>query len=765
MSELLKFYEELLEEVSTLQMADEEGNSHEQVFTTFATSLLADAGETENSQIRYDERVTGRGISHKLNGYALSENYETLDLYITLYSSKSEIQNIGKAEAESALSKAAAFFRTARYKEYVNDIDPSSEIYDLAHTLATSQMVSETLARVNIFLLTNGIVKSEVKSSDTVAGHKMFYQVRDLNYLFNLSEKTHNPIEISFGEKPLSCISVSQQNEDYQSYLAIIPGETLADIYEQYGSRLLEQNVRSFLQFTGKINGGIRRTIKEEPHMFLAFNNGIAATADEVKIIDTPEGKAIEWVKDLQIVNGGQTTASIFHTRQKDKAELSGIFVPVKLTLVRKKDKFSEIVSRISEYANTQNKVSVVDLGSNRPFHIDLEKVSRTIWAPPAPNKTIQTRWFYERVRGQYKNARLKEGFTVSRQKAFDLKNPKTQVLTKEDVARYNNTWLSLADRKKGTTGPHIVTRGSQKNYIQFIQNNTVKKPDNQYLEDSVAKAIIYRTAEKSYGVRPNAIGDMRYVTVPYALAWLAYKTDYKLDLYKIWKQQSISEELKDLLYQIMLRVDDFIRENAPGSLVGEWAKREDCWLAIQKESFGISFDSIKADMEKKDGPVRYRQTDQEIEQTEFETARKRIESVPAAIWKKAEEWGRTSERLTQYQYNVAGTLGSKKGTKAKFTEGDVTNGNRVLDIIIALAPELFQDAENIPEEYNMDKVPVTIETVQRLVAWDKRRKRLKPNEYLLMESLASGNQGMLDSCQRMARANVEKAKKYGFIE
>jgi hypothetical protein len=762
MNDLQKFYAELLDEVDTLQMADEDGNSHEQVFTMLATSLLADAGETENSQIKYDERITGRGLAHKINGYSLSENYETLDLYITIYNNTSEILNITKTEAESVIGKALAFFRTARYKDYVNAIDPSSEIYDLAHTLATSVQVSEILARVNVFLLTNGLVKAEVKQSDTAAGYKIFYHVRDLNYLYNLTEKTHNPIEISFEDAPLQCITVAQHNDDYQSYLAIIPGETLALIYEQYGARLLEQNVRSFLQFTGKINGGIRKTIKHEPHMFLAFNNGIAATADEVKILDTAAGKAIAWVKDLQIVNGGQTTASIFHTRQKDKADVSGIFVPVKLTLVRKKDKFTEIVARISEYANTQNKVSVVDLGSNKPFHIDLEKVSRTVWAPPALGKTSQTRWFYERARGQYKNARLKEGLTISRRNAFDLKNPKTQVLTKEDVAKYNNTWAPAVESKKNGKGPHVVARGNQKNYIQFIQHNTVKKPDNVYFEDTVAKAILYRTAEKLYGVKANAIGDMRYVTVPYSLAWLAFRTNYKLDLFRIWKQQSLSEPLKELLYQIMQHVDAYIHKNAPGSLVGEWAKKEDCWLAIQGETFRLSLDPIKGDLEKA-GAQRRRQTEQELAYAEIDLNRERIESIPYTVWKRIEQWGYTSNNLTQFQYNAAGSIGDKLSTKKKLTESDIANGIKVLDVSIPLVPELFHQIDDSQDTTPALEFAVTIDQIKKVVSWDKRAKRLSDFEYRLMDSLANGSKSLSDHSQKLAKKNIEKAKKYGF--
>ena len=187
----------------------------------------------------------------------------------------------------------------------------------------------------------------------------------DINYLYNISEKSHIPIEIDFKAEGFNvpCIISSCENEEYQSYIAIIPGKALAKIYEIFGSRLLEQNVRSFLQFTGKINKGIRNTILKEPQMFLAFNNGIAATAESLELEKSENGNGliISKVKDFQIVNGGQTTASIYHTLKKDKADISDIFVQLKLTKVKNKTNFSDIVSRISEYANTQNKVSVSD--------------------------------------------------------------------------------------------------------------------------------------------------------------------------------------------------------------------------------------------------------------------------------------------------------------------------------------------------------------------------------------------------------------------
>jgi hypothetical protein len=765
--ELQKFYTGIQEEIKAAMVSAEEGTTPEEAFTDLTLSMLSDAGETENYRLCYDEKVSKRGVEHKINAYALSENYETLDLFISVYNGTDEIDSVSKPDAERAIDRLLKFFKNAVYKDYASLVDPSSEIFDLAHTIANAQEIKEFLTRVNIFLLTDGEVKADFKTSEKISGYTIYYRVIDINYLFNLSEKSRIPIEINFAANnmALPCIVANNQNEEYQSFLSVIPGEVLASIYEQYGSRLLEQNVRSFLQFTGKINKGIRRTIMDEPHMFLAFNNGIAATAEEVQLVDLPngKGKAIGFVRDLQIVNGGQTTASIYHTWKKDKKDISEIYVPVKLSVVKKKDKFSEVVGRISEYANTQNKVSVVDLSSNKPSHIELEKLSRAIWAPPKKGETQQTIWFYERARGQYKNAILKYGFTPSKKKAFELKNPKNQVFSKEDLAKYVNSWQEVYDGKKLVIGPHFVVRGNQKNYVQFMNYNFDKKPDNIFFEDTIAKAILFRAAEKVYGVKPNAIGDMRYITVPYSIAWLGYQLDYKLDLYKIWKSQSISEKIGDLLYRIMSKVETFIKKNAPGSLYGEYAKKEECWHAVKKENFDIELYYFEEDIETKN-TKRQRITDDEIAKAEYDASLERINSIHYEIWSSIEEWGQSDEKLSRYLCDMANTVANRLRFNRQLTSIEISNANKILDIVTHEAPELFFKLDDLNNNNQKSKkTEISMDIIQEIIKWDKRNKRLKDFEYRFMADLAEGKKPFTERNIFIAYLNLEKVKKYGF--
>lgn len=767
--ELQKFYIDIQEEINSSLISEEEGTNPEQIFTELALSYLSEAGETENYRVCFDEKISRRGVEHKINGYSLYENYETLDLFVTIYNGDATIQSVTKGDSDKTIERAVKFFRNAIYKDYVNYIEESSEIFDLAQTLANVPEVKEYLTRVNIFLITNGEVKSDVKISDTIAGYTIFYRTIDINYLFNLSDKSRVPIEINFEKAgyKVPCIVNETENSDYQSWLAIIPGLALADIYEQYGARLLEQNVRSFLQFTGKINKGIRNTILKEQHMFMAFNNGIAATAEEVTITDLPnnQGKAIAQVKDFQIVNGGQTTASVYHTWKKDKVDISKVFVPVKLTIVKNRENFSEIVGRIAEYANTQNKVSASDLSSNKENHVLIEKLSRTIWAPPISGETTQTRWFFERSRGQYKNERIRFGITPSKRKQFDKQNPRSQMFTKEYLAKNINSYEEVYNGKKLAIGPHIVVRGSQKNYAQFLNYNFSFKPDNIWFEDAIAKTILFSSAEKVYGVKPNAIGDMRYITVPYSLAWVGFKLNYKLDLYKIWKNQSLSDPLKSKLHEVMSKIEDYIKTKAPGSLYGEWAKKEECWYAIKNESFDVDLESLKLDLENKSSEKRKRITEDEIENQLIQAELDFVKSIPIAKWLEISKICSEIENMTQHLKDRAINIQSSLRLNKVLSENQRKDAIKIVENILASSPNFFDevsDATKMADAESNNKISSDLLT--KMVVWDTKAKVLSTKELQYIADFAYGLKTLNDFHEKNIKRYLSRLQDAGFI-
>jgi hypothetical protein len=726
MNETEKYYQSFMQDIVAMQTGNEDGDTQEQTFTRIAVDILADAGETENADVAYDEKALGTRNQHKINAYAVSENYETVDLFISIFDFSETVPTIAKAEIERATTRITNFFKKTVEKKYVNEVAESSPIFEFANTLANFQELKENLVRVNAIILTNGEYKGDFHPSDTIGGYSVFYRVIDINYLYKISEQSRVPIEIDFddfgGESfEIPCLSANSQNTDYRAYIAIIPGACLAKLHERYGARLLEQNVRSFLQFTGKINKKIRDTIKTEPHMFFAFNNGIAATADHLELDET--NRYIRKISNLQIVNGGQTTASIYNTAKKDKADISNILVQVKFSIIGKSDQYSEIVSRISRYTNTQNKVNDADFSANNPALIAFEKLSRYILSPITAQNNMQTCWFFERARGQYKTLRSREGFTKSRQKAFDLKYPKNQMFTKVELAKYINAYQEVWNGRKLVVSPNIVVRGNEKNYERFINNNlpdNIKKINNVYFENAIAKCILFKTAEKRYGTKQNDynIGELRQAVVPYTLSLINILTENRLDLYKIWKNQQISPQLSDCIYDLMKQVNQFILANSPVSHYIEWAKKEECWERIKNHLWAFNINDITADQIDENNPPK-RNIVAENENTE-ETQRREesiIRSIPFSLWKKIEAWGRDSGFLSIYYQSAASDVAYKIKNNRKLNKTDRSKAMSIFETVCQHNIELLEEADALAAQEKATTEALEMDSYERCFA------------------------------------------------
>jgi hypothetical protein len=356
-----------------------------------------------------------------------------------------------------------------------------------------------------------------------------------------------------------------------------MPGELISELYDRFGERLLEQNVRTFLQFRGNVNKGIRSTIQNEPEMFFAYNNGLTATAENV-VLDKAQGK-LKSVTNLQIVNGGQTTASIFTASRKSKADLSRIYVQMKLTVIPP-ERVDAVVPKISEYANTQNKVSAADFFSNHPFHLRIEEMSRRLWAPSPDGTFVETHWFYERARGQYANAQA--NLPPAQQKKFLAQFPKHQMFTKTDLTKFE---YSMGMK------PHVVSLGAQKSFAVFAEDigRRWEKQDKDfhdlYFKEVVAKAIIFRFLDRTV-MKQAWYGGYKANIVTYSIAKLAHmvaNAGANLNLEAIWKKQALSPALEAQLLEIAEYVNLKIQDTPEGSTnVTEWCKKEGCWARVQ---------------------------------------------------------------------------------------------------------------------------------------------------------------------------------------
>lgn len=787
MKEINKFYKSLVQEVVTRQIANEEGNNQEQTFTRLCLELLSEAGETENSDVAFYERDLGTPNQQKINGYAIADNYETVDLFLSIYEGAEESITILKRDIENAAKRLTNFFRNAIYSDFGNEIEESSSIFEFVNTLGNYKELRDSLVRVNAFILTNGTYKGEIPASKEISGYKIYFRIVDINYLYQISEQSHAPIFIDFKEEgwEVPCLHAISSNLDYEAYVAILPGKCLSSLYERYGGRLLEQNVRSFLQFTGKINKKIRETIKEKPHMFLAYNNGIAATADAM---DLDEKGCIKSISNLQIVNGGQTTASIYHTEKKDKADISEIFVQVKFSIVKKKDDYANIVSDISKYANTQNKVNNADFSANNSILVELEKVSRYVMTPITSERSMQTYWFFERARSQYKNIRQKEGFTKSRQKAFDLKYPKNQMFTKVELAKYINCYEEVYEGSKLVIAPHIVVRGSEKNYAQFIAKNlpsSAKKVTNVYFEDIIAKAILFKAADLLYGTKRtgNNIGELKSVVVPYTIGLISNLTSGRINLYRIWKNQKVSDALAKLIYSLMQQVNPFIIEKSPSNNYLEWAKKEECWLAVRdNKDWKYDLDSIEDDLIDPNHPMVRKVTVNTAVDDKSEHDLKIVKSIPYKLWLKIADWGAESGELSLILQSKAREIANDLKYNHKLSSANVARGMAIFDKICEENYELLEEIDRLREEeqeekdlkakerntvknININEVDIDIELVKRMVEWDRHHRVLESWKFKVMQNVAIGLKPLNEKLRWGFRLNLKALLLHGFDE
>ena len=550
---------------------EDESEFPENAFTQMMTEILSDAGELEEAEL-CPYRATGIQVS----AWGVSGDDECLDLLVTLHTGEAPPRTITQAEMTAHFKRLKDFAAKAM-GGFCDKLEESSRAFDAAHRIYE---VKENLTRIRFFLLTDGIVKADAPAATDMDRWQVTYQVWDLERFYRLasSGRQQEPIEIDFEAATgaaIPCLAQPEASPDYAAYLAIIPGTVLARLYGDYGSRLLERNVRSFLQARGKINMGIRRTILKEPHMFLAYNNGLSATAESVEVVELPGGGlGIKSVKDFQVVNGGQTTASIFHALKRDKADLSALFVQAKLTVISNGKSMNDIVPLISEYANSQNKVQTADFAANDVYHRDLERLSRTIWAPAREGTQRQTHWYYERARGQYQDALAIER-TPGRQKDFKTINPPAQLFTKTDLAKFIQTWAQH---------PHIVSRGAQFCFNDFRskleEHQEVEgQLGEHYFEALVAKALLFHEAERI--IKTMGYAGYRANLVTYTLARLSHDTKGRIDLSRIWREQRLSPSLEGAIADVSKHTWDHITTASGSGNVTQYCKQETCWKAF----------------------------------------------------------------------------------------------------------------------------------------------------------------------------------------
>lgn len=642
---------------------EDENISQEDAITKDILEYTIDSGDVIAGELCH---YKVRGI--KINAWNYDEENDAIDLFVSIFKSEQRLTKVSDKDISEAFKKAETFFWSAREGKLSAKVDESdTAIFDVVQIINQTKDVVKNL---RIFVFTNGQSSADiVPETREENGVYIDFQLWDIERIYQqyLIRRGKQQIEIDFlndYNHKLKCLHMDDVSEKVDAYLAIIPGKILAQIYGKYRQGLLEKNVRTFLSFKAKVNQGIRETIRKEPDMFFAYNNGISTTAEKVDIIFEDNVPYITRIENWQVVNGGQTTASIFATSTDKDSDLSKVFVQMKISVVSNSIDKELVVPKISRFANTQTIIKDSDFSSNSAYHVAIENFSRSEWVPTKTGGKATNKWFYERARGQYLDDKTKS----DNESAFEKAYPKKQKFTKTDLSKYEMSWWQR---------PYDVSKGAEKNFTIFTKELASDKNEvsKKYYQRLIAKAILFNEIDRI--VAKRNLGGYKANMVSYILSWLSSKTNKRLNLDIIWENQAVSEPVHNL---IDMMIDDVWKHiNIPsksGMNIGEWCKKQECWLTLKDKFFDIS--SINEDIRStSDTYVESDLVGQELSPQESKMIEEACK-IKGETWFALSKWAKENNRFTPFDRKLSYNLGVLANRKAILSAKQAKNALRI---------------------------------------------------------------------------------------
>ncbi|WP_343577795.1 AIPR family protein [Pseudomonas sp.] len=562
--------------------------SAEELFTEQVMNHMAEQGITFDTNVcHYEAKVSTFKV--KISGYSVSDTTDEnglpdrLDLFVSLYKGLDDIEALPDQEVSRAATQGLQFLRLCARTQLSRKLDETNNVYALVTEV---ERIFGNLDSIRVFVITDARVKTRDYAPQDVEGKQVRVEVMDIQRLFNHLQqgRPRDELVVNFHDlcgSALPSVWVPGSDEDEYDYaLTAVPGNALRALYEKYGPRILEANVRSFLGVNSKgVNKGIRDTLRDTPERFMAYNNGIVVVADAAKLDRTRDGSlGILWLQGMQIVNGGQTTASLYFAKKKQpEINLDDVRVPAKIIVLKSGNSDAEeLISNISRYANSQNVVKQSDLSANKPFHRELEKLSMRTYCPDGVG-----RWFYERSAGSYKVMLEKDAATATQKKKLQSEVPPSRKLTKPDLAKFLFAWGQK---------PHLVSLGSQKNFQAFMDELAEREetgenviPDTDQYKKMIAKAIIFKSAHRI--IRPLFPAFQANITA-YTVSILASRLGARFNFESVWQRQAISPQLHKQIIVWAHEVNDALHDGAGGRMISEWAKKPECWQKVKNHHF-----------------------------------------------------------------------------------------------------------------------------------------------------------------------------------
>lgn len=573
---IVEFYEELQDEVSTY-IKENSPVSTNTAFKSLFISYLTEAGETFVSDCTLvDFKKDGENM--KLDGYAFNEYFRSLTLIVSKYQGKSKPEKVKKTEIDKLLKKVLKFYKTCGTDSF-EALEESSDGYQAYEFIKKHKQDIET---VKIILLTNDETVQYIPEDTRNGKVSISYDVWDIERLYQSvlgGQAVERQLVVKLKKKystSLPLIKVKGENDIYDCYIGVISGNLLARIYESEGQELIQKNVRSFLQATGKVNKGIKVSLANEPQMFMAYNNGISTVADSIVVEnDLNDGDVVNIteITGWQIVNGGQTTASIYNA-YKSKLPLDQVNVQIKLSVIKQKDQAEDIIHNISKYANSQNKINMSDFNANDTYYVKMERLSRSTPIPVIKGKSTDY-WFYERARGQYL-VELNRQPTTAAKREFKNRCPKKRCISKTVAAKCVMAYQGY---------PYIVSKGLETNFVFFsdkVSNGEFSEPSEQSYIEMISRVILFNSCDEV--IKNLKFGGFKAQQDYYTVALIGKYHSDLINPQEIWNKQTINAETKILIEKLALFVwYHFQNPTVSGVNIGQWCKKEECWDLLQK--------------------------------------------------------------------------------------------------------------------------------------------------------------------------------------
>ena len=648
--DIKEFAQEFIDNIK--MSVDMTGADYDQELAAGILEYIEDNGEVNAPQVCSFKKTRSR-----ITAYDYNDEVESLDLFY-LIKVDTLLGKVNNGRLDQGFNYLSSFYREAMDGSLFKntDVEETDEIAEVARLV---QSTKGNISQLRLYIITDGqtdpaYTLASVEHDD---GFVIEYNVWDMQRVYQQhriragKEKVEIDFPTSYNTE-LLCLKMNEGNPFVDAYLAIIPGITLAKIYKSYQQVLLEKNVRTFLQFKGKVNQQIRKTLREQPDMFFSYNNGISTTASDIELKEVDGALYITRLFDWQIVNGGQTTASIAASLNDKEVDLSKVFVSMKVSVIRDLEHDEEIVKAISNSANSQNAIKKSDFSANEPYLVDMERYSRSEWVPNGSNKPF-CKWYFERTRGQYLDqlAQL-SGYN---ERAFKVEYPKNQKITKTDVAKVEMAWKQR---------PGDVCKGAEKNYKIFVDDIMRENPTitPAYFKKIVGKCILFNTIDNI--VKSKKLGGYKSNMNAYIMASLSMLSGGNLDLMYIWDHQLVQQEVVDKIEELIPLVWAHLTVSAGSgnqlSNINEWSKKAECWNRLKLKL---------SEMEKFDDTLMQAETNEDGSYlNETQQARiKEAEDVPAAYWFELSKWAKTNDTLTPMDRKAAFNFGAMRSRNQKF--------------------------------------------------------------------------------------------------